>query len=74
MYLFSSGTPPYESRICLQDSSGAETPNSQSVKGEEELTRVYQTLTLPAISRDDNSSNNNRFEISQRQYLLLLTA
>lgn len=52
------GSSPYDSRLCLHENSGADdTPNSQSVKGNEELSRVYQTLTLPALSREDTSSN-----------------
>lgn len=52
------GSSPYDSRLCLQENSGAEdAPNAQSVKNNEELSRVYQTLTLPALSREDTSSN-----------------
>lgn len=52
-----SGASQYDTRICLQE-SGGDTQNSQSVKGEEELSRVYQTLSLPTLSREDNNSNN----------------
>ncbi|KAM3969047.1 uncharacterized protein ACR2FA_003493 isoform 2-T2 [Aphomia sociella] len=55
--LHHAGTSPYDSRICIQETNGNDTSNSQ--KGEEELSRVYQTLTLPALSRDENSSSNN---------------
>ncbi|XP_026326910.1 forkhead box protein L2-like isoform X2 [Hyposmocoma kahamanoa] len=55
-----AGSSPYDSRLCLHENSGADdTPNSQSAKGNEELSRVYQTLTLPALSREDTSSNSN---------------
>ncbi|KAG6458026.1 hypothetical protein O3G_MSEX010617 [Manduca sexta] len=53
------GSSPFDSRLCLEGNA-AETNNSQSVKGEEELTRVYQTLTLPTLaSREESSSNNS---------------
>ncbi|CAH0402135.1 unnamed protein product [Chilo suppressalis] len=58
------GSPPYESRICMQETNSPDAPNSQSVKGEEELSRVYQTLTLPQLSRDDNNSSNNSVDYS----------
>lgn len=47
----------YDSRICLQESN-SDAASSQSVKGEEELSRVYQTLSLPTLPREDNNSNN----------------
>ncbi|XP_049886224.1 forkhead box protein L2-like isoform X2 [Pectinophora gossypiella] len=49
---------PYDSRICVQENNGGDTPN-QNVKGEEDLSRVYQTLSLPTLSRDDTGSNSN---------------
>ncbi|XP_028164645.1 forkhead box protein L2-like isoform X3 [Ostrinia furnacalis] len=63
--LHHSGTPPYDHRICLQDNGEADTPNSQ-VKSEEELSRVYQTLTLPPLPRDDTNSNNNSNETKSK--------
>lgn len=57
----STGSSPYENRLCLQDNNGPDTSNSQSVKGDEELSRVYQTLNLPTLSREDNASSNNRY-------------
>lgn len=52
-----AGASPYDSRICLQESN-TDASNSQAVKGEEELSRVYQTLSLPTLPRDDSNSNN----------------
>lgn len=62
--LHHAGTSPYESRICLQDSGDVQ--SSQVIKGEEDLSRVYQTLSLPSISREDNSSNNSNAEIKSK--------
>ncbi|KAJ8736964.1 hypothetical protein PYW07_000235 [Mythimna separata] len=62
--LHHSGSP-YDSRICLQESN-ADAANSQSVKGEEELSRVYQTLSLPPLPRDDNNSNNSTTETKSK--------
>ncbi|XP_030034823.1 forkhead box protein L2 isoform X2 [Manduca sexta] len=57
--LHHASSSPFDSRLCLEGNA-AETNNSQSVKGEEELTRVYQTLTLPTLaSREESSSNNS---------------
>ncbi|KAL4717865.1 hypothetical protein ACJJTC_001014 [Scirpophaga incertulas] len=54
------GTSPYESRICIQDNHNAEAPSS--IKTEEDLSRVYQTLSMPGLVRDDTGSNNNSNE------------
>ncbi|XP_053624106.1 forkhead box protein L2-like isoform X3 [Plodia interpunctella] len=54
--LHHTGTSPYDSRICIQEGNDASNPG---VKGEEDLSRVYQTLSLPALSREDNNSSNN---------------
>lgn len=59
IYRFCLGTSPYDSRICIQENNGNDTSNSQNVKGEEELSRVYQTLTLPTLSREETNSSNN---------------
>ncbi|XP_068618479.1 forkhead box protein L2-like [Battus philenor] len=53
------GSSPFDNRICLQDTSSVEPPPQQNVKGDEELSRVYQTLTMPALSREENTSSNN---------------
>ncbi|CAG5039075.1 unnamed protein product [Parnassius apollo] len=53
------GSSPYDNRICLQENNVADTSNSHSVKGDEELSRVYQTLTMPTLSRDDTTNSNN---------------
>ncbi|KAI8431043.1 hypothetical protein MSG28_001113 [Choristoneura fumiferana] len=50
----------------IQDNNGPDTSNSQSVKGDEELSRVYQTLNLPTLSRDDNASSNNSSETKSK--------
>ncbi|CAH0577964.1 unnamed protein product [Chrysodeixis includens] len=63
--LHHAGASPYDSRICLQESN-ADASNSQAVKGEEELSRVYQTLSLPALPRDDSNSNNNSNETKSK--------
>ncbi|XP_026759388.2 forkhead box protein L2-like isoform X3 [Galleria mellonella] len=57
--LHHTGTQPYDNRICIQETSANDTPNSQNVKGEEDLSRVYQTLSLPSLSREDNNSSSN---------------
>ncbi|XP_059057545.1 forkhead box protein L2-like isoform X2 [Achroia grisella] len=57
--LHHAGTSPYESRTCIQEPSGNGTSNSQNMKGEEDISRVYQNLSLPALSREDNNSSSN---------------
>lgn len=52
-----SGASQYDGRICLQENHG-DTQNSQVIKGEEDLSRVYQTLSLPSLPREDTNSNN----------------
>ncbi|KAI5646992.1 forkhead domain-containing protein [Phthorimaea operculella] len=48
---------PYDGRICMSETNDEESPNSHSVKGEEEMSRVYQTLNIS--HREDASSNSN---------------
>ncbi|CAH2241055.1 jg26699, partial [Pararge aegeria aegeria] len=56
---------PYDSRLCLQD-NGPDTSN-QTVKGDEELSRVYQTLTLPPLPRDESAHiNSNETKITPK--------
>ncbi|XP_045784803.1 forkhead box protein L2-like isoform X2 [Maniola jurtina] len=56
---------PYDSRLCLQD-NGPDTSNP-TIKGDEELSRVYQTLSLPPISRDESAnSNSNETKINPK--------
>ncbi|XP_037977904.2 forkhead box protein L2 isoform X3 [Plutella xylostella] len=55
------GSSPYDERVCLQDNGGADTPNSH-IKGDEDLSRVYQTLSLPALARDDNTTSSTNSE------------
>ncbi|XP_063373920.1 forkhead box protein L2-like isoform X1 [Cydia amplana] len=60
------GSSPYENRLCLQDNNGPDTSNSQSVKGDEELSRVYQTLNMQPLSREENTSSNNSSETKSK--------
>lgn len=54
------GAPPYDGRICLQENNGIDTTNSQGLKGDEELSRVYQTLTMPVLAREEANNTSNR--------------
>ncbi|CAH2103999.1 unnamed protein product [Euphydryas editha] len=55
--LYSSGSSPYDGRLCLQD--GPETSENSIIKSDEELSRVYQTLSMPPLSRDDATNSNS---------------
>lgn len=52
-----TGSSPYDARLCLQD--GPDTSDNPIIKSDEELSRVYQSLSLPPLSRDD-ANNSNR--------------
>ncbi|XP_014366627.2 forkhead box protein L2 isoform X1 [Papilio machaon] len=54
-----TGSSPYDNRTCIQENNGVNANNSQSVKSDEELSRVYQTLTMPGLSRDDTANSNS---------------
>ncbi|XP_004929950.2 forkhead box protein L2-like [Bombyx mandarina] len=52
-------TSPYDNRICM-DTNTNENHNAQNSKGDEDLSRVYQTLSLPTLpSREETSPNNS---------------
>ncbi|KAJ0184109.1 hypothetical protein K1T71_000532 [Dendrolimus kikuchii] len=57
--LHQSGAPTYDNRSCIQENVTADTLKSQSNKGEEDLSRVYQNLTLPSLQKDDASPVNS---------------
>ncbi|XP_045458561.1 forkhead box protein L2-like [Melitaea cinxia] len=52
-----SGSSPYDARLCLQ--GGPDTSDNSIIKSDEELSRVYQSLSLPPISRDDATNSNS---------------
>ncbi|XP_026500480.2 forkhead box protein L2-like isoform X1 [Vanessa tameamea] len=52
-----TGTSAYDGRLCLQD--GPDTSENPILKGDEELSRVYQTLTLPPLSREEGANSNS---------------
>lgn len=56
-FVLISGSP-YDEGICLQENTTG-TSASQNVKSDEEMSRVYQNLTLP-ITRDDINGSSNR--------------
>ncbi|XP_032527826.1 forkhead box protein L2-like isoform X2 [Danaus plexippus] len=52
-----TGGLSYDSRMCLQESNTPDSFNQPEMKEAEDFSRVYQTLTLSALSRDDSANS-----------------
>ncbi|XP_072930647.1 uncharacterized protein [Epargyreus clarus] len=64
-----TATSPYDNRMCIQENGGPDTSNSQSMKGDEDFSRMYHTMSMTPMSREEpNTSNNgyNRVEVKNR--------